>query len=120
MSMMIGVACSLGLVSMRVTPSMRSGISSSAGSGIGAFLLNRRNLVNSNGVNLLSGEEWRERRDLIRGALDADHCRAVDVECAAHRGGESVGVADVHGRQAREHGSQAGTEPAGPKSVVAV
>src|SRR5690349_1681522 len=118
MSMMIGVAFSLGLVSMRVTPSIRSGMSSSAGSDIGPVLLVKRNLFHGSGSD--RGEERRKRRDLVGGALDADHRGTVDVERRGHGGGKPIGVADVHRRQAREHRRQARTQPAGTKTVVAV
>src|SRR5215469_14478226 len=120
MSMMIGVAFSRGLVSIRTTPSMGTGISSSAGSDIGAALLNSCNLFYGSRFDWHLGEKGCERRDFVSGALDADHRRAVDVERCAHCSGKTVEVGDVHGRQAREHGCQTSAQPAGTESVVAV
>src|ERR1700756_1508074 len=106
--MMIGVAVFRGLVSMRVTPSSGAGISSSAGSDMGAVLL------------CSLSQKWCKRRDFVGGTLDADHGGAVDRQRTAHGGGQPVEVADVDGRQPGEHGRQAGSQPAGAESVVAV
>src|ERR1700757_3634371 len=104
--MMIGVAFCLGLVSVRVTPSVGVGISSSAGSDMDAGLL----------FGLT--QKWCKRRDFVGGTLDADHGGAVEGERTAHRGGQPVEIADVDGRQPGEHGRQAGSQLAGAKSVV--
>src|ERR1700733_3813251 len=102
MSMMIGVACSLGLDSTRVTPSMRSRISSSAGSDIGVVLLLGWTLFCSRIFRRRLGEKWCKRWNLISGAFDADHGGAVDVEHGAHGSGKLVEVTDVDRPQARD------------------
>src|ERR1700722_19453037 len=106
--MMTGVAFSRGLVSMRVTPSIGTGISSSAGSDMRAVLLY--------GLS----QKWCKRRDFVGGTLDADHGGAVDRQRTAHGGGQPVEVTDVDGCQPGEHGRQAGPQPAGAEPVVAV
>src|SRR6202012_1267626 len=80
MSMMIGVAFSLGLVSMRVIPSMRVGMFSSACSDIGVRPLPGRNLLSGRLFDRLAGEKRCERRDFVGGTLDADHRGPVCLE----------------------------------------
>src|SRR5208283_5619252 len=118
--MMIGVAFSRGWVSMRVTPSIWVGISSSAGSDIGPVLLCGWNLGCGRGFRQPSSKKRCERRDFVGSAFHADNRRAVDIQCRAHRGGKPVEVTDVDGRQAREHRRETGTQVAGAESVVAV
>src|ERR1700710_2754988 len=96
--MMIGVAFSRGAFSIRITPSMGSPLpvwavmSSSAGSDIGHHLLVER--------MLLGGfQKWRERRHLVRGALNAHHGRAVVRKGSAERPGQLGGIGDVDRRK---------------------
>src|ERR1035441_4933291 len=83
-SMMIGVAFSRGLVSMRVSPSIGSvlpvwaAISSSAGSGIGSVLLGYRMRVGFTARNTGDGrrdlcQKRCERWDFVSGAFDTDY-----------------------------------------------
>src|SRR5271157_430369 len=125
-SMMMGVAFSRGAVSMRITPSIGSVLpvwremSSSAGSDMGMVLLWDRMRVRAR----RSGDGVREKRcergNLVGGAFDADHRRAVDTQRQGHGGGQLVDVGDVHRHQTGEHRRQAGPQLAGPEPVVAV
>src|SRR5271156_368551 len=84
--MMIGVAFSRGLVSIRVTPSIGSAvpvwatISSSAGSDINAVLLCSWDMLSGNGFDYRLIEECRKGREFVGGAFDADNRWAIVVE----------------------------------------
>src|ERR1700760_394912 len=121
MSMMIGVAFSLGAVSTRITPSSGSALprwavmSSSAGSDIRTVLL-------WNGL-LLHGcvaEKVCEWRDFVCGALDADHRRPVDLKRGMERVRQLFERGDIHRVQSGKHGGEPRTQAARAKPVVAV
>src|SRR5258705_220600 len=89
-SMMIGVACSRGDVSIRTTSPIGSVVprwavmSSSAGNDIGSVLLRKGRFFDGNSA----AEKCCKGRDFIGRTFDAYHRRAVDVERGAKYGGK--------------------------------
>src|SRR5690242_9880273 len=89
-------------------------MSSSAGNGIGVFLLCDGRLFR--GI----AEKGCERRNFVRRALNAEDRGAVDVKCVAQRLRQLRYVVDIYRLQARKHRGQAGAESTRSKAVVAV
>src|SRR5690349_15495582 len=115
MSMMMGVAFSLGMSSTRMTPSIGSGVprwavmSSSAGNDMGSVLLW------DNGFHGHLAEKVCKRWNFVGGAFHADHRRAVHLECRPQRAGQIVDVRDVDRGESGEHGGEAGPQSARPE-----
>src|ERR1700754_3754157 len=113
MSMMMGVAFSLGDVSTRITPSIGPGLprwavmSLSAGNDIGTALLCDNGILHGRVAEKVC--EWWY---FVGRTLDADDRWAVDRERSLQLPRQILDGEDVGGLQAGEHGAQAGAEPA--------
>ena len=66
------------------------------------------------------GKKRCKRRYFVGRALNADHRRAVDVECGPQCGGQVADLVDIRRRQPWKHRRQARSQTAWPEPVVAV